>query len=310
MKKSGDVIYKSYKGNKVMAPKKSHLSYRDGRKGQEHPEYQYLDILAELRNAKSKQGPQEHGSSALFVREMRFDLSKGDFPLLTTKKMFWKSAAIELLWMLRGDSKLDFMHKHDVHMWDKWATKEVAEPLGLEEWDTGPIYGPNWIHWKTEDGREINQIRWVIDGLKEHPEWRRWRITAWNPGNLEKGFLVPCHGDVYFFVQDGVLSMSMVQRSGDFFIGVPYNIAFYSLMLLMVAQVTGLKLGEFVHVVIDAHLYNHHRDGTDEQLLREPLPFPQVRLNPKINDIFDFTYDDIELINYKPHPRIAADADL
>lgn len=293
-----------------METKKTHLKYREGRENQGHQEYQYLDILAELRGAKRKQGPQAHGTNSLFCRHMRFDLSGGEFPLITTKKMFWKSAVVELLWMLRGDSKLDFMHEHGVHMWDMWATKEVAEPLGLEEGDTGPIYGPNWIHWKTADGREINQVKWAIDGLKEHPEWRRWKITTWNPGNLEKGFLVPCHGDVTFYVQDGTISLQMQQRAGDFFLGVPYNIAFYSLFLLMVAQVTGLKPGEFYHGVTDAHLYENHFESVDEQLLREPLPLPQVRLNPDIKDIFDFTVDDIELLNYKSHSRLAADADL
>lgn len=275
-----------------------------------HQEQQYLDILRELRDAKPKKGPQEHGTTALFGRDTRWDLSNGEFPLLTTKKIFWKSAVTELLWMLTGESRLDFMHKHGVHMWDKWATEEVTKPLGLEVGDVGPIYGPNWIHWKTEDGREINQVEWVISGLKEHPEWRRWKIITWNPGRLEKGFLVPCHGDVVFFVQDGVISMNMTQRSADFFIGVPYNIAFYSLFLLMIAQVTGLKPGEFHHVMVDTHLYTNHLEAVSEQLLRDPLPFPKVRLNPDIDNIFEFTHDDIELIDYDSHPHIPVEVDL
>ena len=275
-----------------------------------HPEYPYLRILKELLDAPSKQGPQEHGTSALFVREMRFDLSNGEFPLLTTKKVFWKGAMVELLWNLTGESRLDFMHKHNVHFWDQWATKEVAEPLGLEEGDVGHIYGPNWIHWKTPDGKEINQIEWIINGLKEHPEWRRWKATTWNPAYLDKTFLVPCHGDIMCFVQDGILSLTMTQRSGDFFVGVPFNIAMYSLLLLMLAQVTGLRPGEFVHVIQDVHLYDNHREGAFEQLSREAKKFPQVKLNPNIDNIFAFTAKDITLYDYDSHPHIKVDVDL
>ncbi len=269
---------------------------------------QYLDLLKDvLENGKGKSDPQGVGSIAVCGRTMRFDLSNGEIPLMTTKKVSFKFIAYELLWFLRGETNIQFLKDHGVTIWDEWATPEVCKQMNLPVGDVGRIYGAQWRHWKTTDGKEIDQITNLIEGLKQHPDWRRHMVTAWNPEDVDKVFVAPCHGIFKCFVADGEISLHLFQRSADIFLGVPYNIASYSLLLLMIAQVTGLKPKEFVHTMSDLHLYNNHFEQAREQLKRVPKKLPKIKLNPNIKNIFDFKYEDFTITDYDADPNIKAE---
>lgn len=269
---------------------------------------QYLDLLKDvLENGQGKSDPHGVGSIAVCGRTLRFDLSKGEFPLLTTKKLHFKSIAYELLWFLRGDTSTKFLKDNNVSIWDEWVTPEICKKLGLPDGDVGRIYGAQWRHWKKTDGGEIDQIKNLIDGLKQHPDWRRHMVSAWNPEDIDKVFVAPCHGIFKCFAVNGELSLHLFQRSADVFLGVPYNIASYSLLLLMIAQVTGMKPKEFIHTMSDVHIYNNHFEQVKEQLKREPKSLPKLKINPEIKDIFDFKYEDFTLIDYNADPNIKAE---
>lgn len=268
---------------------------------------QYLDLLDEvLKKGKLKKtDPQGVGNLALFVRTMRFDLAEG-FPLMTTKKINFHYVIGELLWFLRGDSRIDFLRENKIPIWDLWATKECCERYDLPEGDLGRIYGPQWIHWLCRDGSEINQIARLVDGLKNDPDSRRHKVVAYNPEDIDKVFVAPCHGDFKCFVADGVLDLHLCQRSADVVIGVPFNIASYAALLMMLAQVTGLKAGELVITTQDTHVYLDQIDAAKIQLTREPRSLPSLKLNPDIKNIFDFRFDDFELSGYVPDAFIKA----
>ena len=236
------------------------------------------------------------GTVSVFGYQMRFDLSEG-FPLVTTKKIHLRSILHELLWFLKGDTNIKYLHDNKVTIWDEWAD---------ENGDLGPVYGHQWRSWPTADGRKIDQISQVIDQLRNNPDSRRIIVSAWNVGDIENMALPPCHAFFQFYVADGKLSCQLYQRSADIFLGVPFNIASYALLLLMMAQVTGLQAGDFVHTFGDAHLYLNHLEQTDLQLSRTPHAAPVMQLNPDIKDLFDFSFDDFELTNYDPHPHIKA----
>jgi thymidylate synthase len=262
-----------------------------------HPERQYLDLLADiLANGVERGDRTGTGTKGVFGRQMRFDLSQG-FPLLTTKKLHKKSIILELLWFLRGDTNVRWLQERGVSIWDEWADPETGE--------LGPVYGKQWRSWTAPDGRVIDQIAAVVEGLKTNPNSRRHIVSAWNPAEVEDMALPPCHCLFQFFVADGKLSCQLYQRSADVFLGVPFNIASYALLTMMVAQVTGLQPGEFVHTLGDAHLYLNHLDQAREQLTREPLPLPVLEIAPK-RDLFAFDYEDFKLRGYQAHERIAA----
>jgi len=270
-------------------------------------EQQYLDLLKEIRDhGVEKTDPHGVGSRSVFVRTMRFRLDQGVFPVLTTKKVFWKSAIIEMLWFLTGESRIDYLHDQGVKIWDSWATKETTEPYGREVGDPGPIYGPNWRRWKTPDGKIVDQIAELIKELKENPDYRRHKVTAWNPGVLENLFIAPCHGDFKCYAADGKLSLHLNQRSGDVFIGIPFNIAQYSALTMMIAQLVGLEAYEFVHTIEDAHIYLNHLDQVDEQLGRKVFPLPTMTLDKSVKDIDDFKIGHFKLENYQSHDYIKA----
>jgi thymidylate synthase len=261
-----------------------------------HPERQYLDLLADiLANGVLREDRTGVGTLGVFGRQMRFDLDRG-FPLLTTKKLHFKSIALELLWFLRGDTNIGWLKERGVSIWDEWA-----DPAG----DLGPVYGKQWRSWAAPDGRVIDQIAQVIQSIRDNPSSRRHIVTAWNPADIDDMALPPCHCLFQFFVAEGRLSCQLYQRSADVFLGVPFNIASYALLTLMVAAATGLKPGEFVHTFGDAHLYLNHVEQAKRQLRREPLPFPQLTLAAK-TDLFAFDYDDIRLEGYAAHPAIKA----
>jgi len=236
------------------------------------------------------------GTYAVFGAQARFDLRE-KFPLLTTKKLHTKSIIYELLWFLRGDTNVKWLQEHGVTIWDEWAK---------EDGDLGPIYGAQWTRWRTADGGSINQIDQVIAQIKKNPNSRRHIVSAWNVGEIPKMALPPCHALFQFFVQDGELSCQLYQRSADLFLGVPFNIASYALLTLMVAQVCGLKPGDFVHTFGDLHLYSNHLDQARLQLSRDPRPLPVMKLNPAVKNIRDFKFEDFELVGYDPHPGIKA----
>jgi len=236
------------------------------------------------------------GTVSTFGYQMRFDLSEG-FPLVTTKKVHFASIAYELLWFLRGESNVRWLQEHGVTIWDEWADANG----GL-----GPVYGYQWRNWKAPDGRVIDQISKVIDSIRNSPDSRRHMVTAWNPADIDRMALPPCHALFQFYVASGRLSCQLYQRSADLFLGVPFNIASYALLTLMVAQVTGLRPGDFVHTLGDAHLYLNHFEQAREQLARAPNAFPRLRLNPAVRDLFDFRYEDFTLEGYAPHPAIRA----
>ncbi len=257
----------------------------------------YLNLLRHvLDQGTRKQDRTGTGTLSVFGYQMRFDLARG-FPLLTTKKVHLKSVIHELLWFLRGDTNIRYLKEHGVSIWDEWADGNG---------DLGPIYGYQWRSWPARDGRHIDQIAEVVATLKHNPDSRRIIVSAWNVGELDNMKLPPCHAFFQFYVADGKLSCQLYQRSADIFLGVPFNIASYALLTLMIAQVTGLKPGEFVHTLGDAHIYLNHLDQVNLQLTREPRPLPTMRLNPAITDIFDFKYEDFTLEGYDPHPAIKA----
>jgi thymidylate synthase len=268
---------------------------------------QYLDLLQNvLEYGKEKTDPQGIGNRAIFAQNFRWDMANG-FPLLTTKRLAFRFIVYELLWFLRGETKVRFLQDNGVTIWDEWATKELTTDLyGRELGDLGPTYGYQWRHWQTPDGREIDQIAQLVKDLKTNPDSRRLKVVAWNPADIDKVFVAPCHGDFKCFVAAGKLSISLWQRSADSFLGVPYNIASYALLLLMLAQVSGLSPGELVIQFVDFHLYNNHVEQAQLQLAREPRILPRVEINPHVVNIFDFQYEDFKLIRYDPHPAIKA----
>ena len=257
----------------------------------------YLDLLRHI----SEQGAQKPdrtgtGTQSVFGYQMRFDLSAG-FPLVTTKKVSMRAIIHELLWFLKGQTNIQYLKDNQVSIWDEWA-----DPQG----DLGPVYGKQWRRWETKDGRVIDQISQVVELLKKNPDSRRMIVSAWNVGELDQMALMPCHTLFQFYVADGKLSCQLYQRSADVFLGVPFNIASYALLTMMLAQVADLKPGEFVHTFGDVHIYSNHVDQVKLQLSREPKPLPQMKINPTIKNIFDFKFEDFELLNYDPHPAIKA----
>ena len=258
---------------------------------------QYLDLLRlVLEQGKFKSDRTGTGTYSVFGAQARFPLQK-NFPLLTTKKVHTKSILHELLWFLRGDTNIKYLNDHGVTIWDEWADADG---------NLGRVYGAQWCDWRTADGRSINQIDQVIEQIKTKPDSRRHIVSAWNVGEIETMALPPCHALFQFFVQDGELSCQLYQRSADLFLGVPFNIASYAMLTMMVAQVCGLKPGEFVHTFGDLHLYANHLEQAKLQLTREPRPLPQLKLNPAVQNIHDFKFEDFELVGYDPHPGIKA----
>jgi thymidylate synthase len=258
---------------------------------------QYLDLLQKiLDEGHQKSDRTGTGTISLFGYQMRFNLQDG-FPLLTTKKLHTRSIIHELLWFLQGDTNIRYLKQHEVRIWDEWAD---------EDGNLGPVYGHQWRSWPTADGRTIDQITNLINQIKKNPDSRRLIVSAWNVGDIEKMALPPCHCLFQFYVADGKLSCQLYQRSADTFLGVPFNIASYALLTMMVAQVCDLQLGEFVHSFGDVHLYNDHIEQARLQLTREPRALPQMKINPEVKDIFGFTIEDFELVNYEPHPHIKA----
>jgi thymidylate synthase len=259
---------------------------------------QYLDLLERiLKTGVDRHDRTGTGTRSVFGHQMRFDLSEG-FPLLTTKKLFRKGIIYELLWILKGDTNIGYLLDHDVHIWDEWAD---------ENGDLGPVYGKQWRSWSDPDGSMIDQVENVIRSIRTNPDSRRHIVTAWNPADVEDVTLPPCHCFFQFYVANGKLSCQLYQRSADAFIGVPFNIASYALLTMMVAQVCGLEPGEFVHTFGDAHLYLNHLDQARLQLTREPLALPKMVLNPERREIDDFVFDDFKLKGYVAHPHIPAD---
>ena len=268
----------------------SHVSHVPG-------ERQYLDLLAEvLQGGARKSDRTGTGTLSVFGRQLRFGL-EDSFPLLTTKKLHLKSIILELLWFLRGDTNVKWLQERGVTIWNEWAD---------ETGDLGPVYGHQWRHWRTPEGGEIDQLANIIESIRKKPDSRRHLVSAWNPADVDRMALPPCHALFQFYVAEGRLSCQMYQRSADLFLGVPFNIASYALLTLMVAQVTGLKLGEFVLTLGDAHLYLNHLEQAREQIGRAPRPLPRMKLNPEVKDLFAFTYEDFTLEGYEPHPAIKA----
>ena len=258
---------------------------------------QYLDLLRHvLETGERKEDRTGTGTLSVFGAQARFDLREG-FPLCTTKKLHLRSIIHELLWFLKGDTNIGYLNEYKVRIWDEWAD---------ESGDLGRVYGAQWCDWRAPDGRGINQIDEVIAQIKTNPDSRRLIVSAWNVGELDQMALAPCHAFFQFYVRNGELSCQLYQRSADLFLGVPFNIASYALLTMMVAQVTGLKPGEFVHTFGDLHLYSNHLDQAREQLTREPRPLPVMRMNTDVQDIHDFVFEDFELIDYDPHPHIKA----
>jgi thymidylate synthase len=260
-------------------------------------ESQYLDLMRHvLEHGQRKTDRTGTGTLSVFGWQMRFDL-RDSFPLLTTKKLHLKSIVYELLWFLRGDTNVRWLQDHGVSIWDEWADADG---------ELGPVYGHQWRHWPGRDGKEIDQIAALVASLRNNPDSRRHIVTAWNPADVERMALPPCHALFQFYVADGRLSCQLYQRSADIFLGVPFNIASYALLTLMLAQVCGLKPGDFVHTFGDAHLYLNHQDQAREQLARTPRPFPRMRLNPEVHDLLEFRYEDFSLEGYEPYPGIKA----
>ena len=256
---------------------------------------QYLDLLQHvLSNGNTKSDRTGTGTQSVFGYQMRFDLNEG-FPLLTTKKLHLRSIIYELLWFLKGDTNIKYLHDHKVSIWDEWAD---------ENGDLGPIYGKQWRSWTTTDGKPIDQITQLIEQIKNNPDSRRLLVCAWNVGEIEKMALPPCHILFQFYVADGKLSCQLYQRSADIFLGVPFNIASYALFTMMIAQSCGLKYGEFIHTLGDAHIYSNHIEQVNLQLSRDPRKLPTMKLNPEKTNIFEFDYEDFQLEGYDPHPHI------
>jgi thymidylate synthase len=259
---------------------------------------QYHDLLEHiLQNGVKKEDRTGTGTISVFGYQMRFDLNEG-FPCITTKKLHLRSIIHELLWFLKGDTNIQYLKENNVSIWDEWAD---------ENGNLGPVYGSQWRSWPTADGRHIDQIKQVIDQLKNNPDSRRIIVSAWNVGEIEKMALPPCHAFFQFYVAEGKLSCQLYQRSADTFLGVPFNIASYALLTLMLAQVCDLKPGDFVHTLGDAHLYSNHLEQAKLQLSRDFRPLPEMKINPNVKDLFEFKFEDFELINYDPHPHIKAE---
>ena len=257
----------------------------------------YLDLIQHIiDNGVKKSDRTGTGTTSCFGYQMRFNLQQG-FPLVTTKKLHLRSIIYELLWFLRGDTNLAYLHEHGVSIWDEWADKNG---------DLGPIYGHQWRSWTGADGKIYDQIRDVLHQIKTNPDSRRMIVNAWNVADLPKMGLSPCHALFQFYVADGKLSCQLYQRSADVFLGVPFNIASYALLTMMMAQVTGLQPGEFIHTFGDVHLYNNHIEQATLQLSRTPYPLPVMKLNPEVTDLFAFSYEDFTLENYQHHPAIKA----
>jgi len=258
---------------------------------------EYLDLLRHVRtHGVRKQDRTGTGTLSVFGYQMRIDLARG-FPLLTTKKLHLKSIIHELLWFLRGDTNVRYLREHGVTIWDEWADASG---------ELGPVYGKQWRRWETADGRVIDQISEVIERIRKEPDSRRLIVSAWNPGEIDRMALAPCHALFQFYVAEGRLSCQLYQRSADVFLGVPFNIASYALLLMMVARQTGLRPGEFIHTFGDAHIYLNHLDQVDLQLSRAPRALPTMRLHGQAKSVFEYRYEDFELCDYDPHPSIAA----
>jgi thymidylate synthase len=258
---------------------------------------QYLELLRHVRDhGVRKEDRTGTGTLSVFGYQMRFKLAEG-FPLVTTKKLHLRSIIHELLWFLRGDTNVAYLHDHNVTIWDEWADANG---------ELGPIYGYQWRSWTTADGRHIDQIQQALDQIRDNPDSRRIIVSAWNVGEIDRMALPPCHAFFQFYVAAGKLSCQLYQRSADIFLGIPFNIASYALLTQMMAHVSGLQAGEFVHTLGDAHLYLNHRAQADLQLSRAPRPLPVMRLNPAVEDLFAFTFEDFELQHYDPHPHIKA----
>jgi len=258
---------------------------------------QYHDLMRYvMENGTDKSDRTGTGTRSVFGYQMRFDLSEG-FPVVTTKKLHLRSIIHELLWFLKGDSNIKYLKENGVSIWDEWAD---------EKGELGPVYGVQWRSWPTADGRKIDQIKQLVDGIKNNPDSRRHIVNAWNVAEVENMALPPCHTMFQFYVADGKLSCQLYQRSADIFLGVPFNIASYALLTLMIAQVCDLEPGDFVHTFGDVHLYSNHFEQTELQLSREFRPLPTMKVNPNIKDLFEFKYEDFELENYQPHPGIKA----
>jgi thymidylate synthase len=258
---------------------------------------QYLDLMRRVRNQGVRKTDRTGtGTLSVFGHQMRFDLAAG-FPLVTTKKVHVKSIVHELIWFLAGDTNTAYLNEHGISIWDEWAD---------EAGDLGPIYGKQWRSWASPDGRSIDQIAEVVETLKTRPDSRRMIVTAWNPADLPDMALAPCHCLFQFYVADGRLSCQLYQRSADVFLGVPFNIASYALLTMMMAQVAGLEPGEFIHTFGDAHLYLNHLEQADLQLARTPRALPRIKINPAVRSIFDFKFEDFALSGYDPHPHIKA----
>ena len=258
---------------------------------------QYLDLLRDaLENGFERADRTGTGTRAVFGRQLRFNLEDG-FPMVTTKKPHLRSIIIELLWFLKGDTNIKYLKDNKVSIWDEWAD---------ENGDLGPVYGYQWRSWPTPSGESIDQITEVVHAIQTNPDSRRLLVVAWNPADVNTMALPPCHCLFQFYVAEGRLSCQMYQRSADVFLGVPFNIASYALLTMMIAQVCDLKPGEFIHTLGDAHLYSNHMEQVETQLQRTVRPLPNMRLNPAVKDLYAFTYDDFELLDYDPHPHIAA----
>ena len=262
---------------------------------------QYLDLLQHiLDNGLEKGDRTGTGTYSVFGYQMRFKLIEG-FPILTTKRLHLKSIIYELLWFLQGSTNVSYLQEHGVKIWNEWAD---------EHGELGPVYGSQWRSWKTAEDSSIDQISWVINEIKNNPVSRRLIVSAWNVGEVDKMALPPCHVLFQFYVSSGALSCQLYQRSADVFLGVPFNIASYALLTMMVAQVCDLYPGDFVHTLGDVHLYRNHIEQAKLQLSRKPYPLPQMKINPQVNSIFDFRYEDFELVNYQAHPHIKAEVSV
>jgi thymidylate synthase len=258
---------------------------------------QYLDLMKHvLENGVEKSDRTGTGTISCFGYQARYDLTEG-FPLVTTKKCHLRSIIHELLWFLKGDTNINYLKENKVTIWDEWAD---------EDGNLGPVYGSQWRKWMRPDGTSVDQIANLVDQIKNNPDSRRLIVSAWNPGEIDKMALPPCHAFFQFFVANGKLSCQLYQRSADIFLGVPFNIASYALLTMMMAQVTGLEVGEFIHTLGDAHLYSNHIDQTKLQLEREPRALPTMKINPEVKNIFEFKFEDFELTGYDPHPHIKA----
>ena len=256
---------------------------------------QYIDLLNHvMTNGTLKNDRTGTGTKSVFGYQMRFNLADG-FPLLTTKKLHLKSIIYELLWFLNGDTNVHYLQEHGVRIWNEWAD---------ENGELGPVYGAQWRSWRCPDGKFIDQIKEAVDTIKNNPDSRRIIVSAWNVADIPNMKLPPCHALFQFYVADGRLSLQLYQRSADIFLGVPFNIASYALLLMMMAQVTGLEAGEFIHTLGDAHIYTNHFEQVKEQMSREPRPLPKMTLNPEVKDLFSFKYEDFTLSDYNPHPHI------